>query len=200
MPIRTRRGRGAAYRALWEWPLHSPRRLLSCLVGVLAVGLTVSLLSTLVGGAIRGPGVPAPAGAPGAAAAPTNAAAAPGAGVPRVAELAPPTLPLSAASPAALAAAGSWAAAWVTHPQGTSIEQWLAGLAPYTTDEFLGTLSTVDVTNIPASRVAGAPRPVQAHADSVLADVPTDGPTLRVLVVDTGATGWKVAGYDKAVP
>ena len=31
VPIRTRRGRAAAYRALWEWPLHSPARLFAVL-------------------------------------------------------------------------------------------------------------------------------------------------------------------------
>ncbi len=36
MPIRTRRGRSGAYRALWEWPLHSPARF-ALVVVVLAV-------------------------------------------------------------------------------------------------------------------------------------------------------------------
>ena len=44
MPIRTPRGRSAAYRALWQWPLRSPARL----------GLTAIFLLALVVGAVAG--------------------------------------------------------------------------------------------------------------------------------------------------
>ena len=46
MPIRTPRGRSAAYRALWQWPLRSPARL----------GLTVVLVLAVVVGAVAGIG------------------------------------------------------------------------------------------------------------------------------------------------
>lgn len=201
MPIRTRRGRAAAYRALWEWPLYSPRRLLTCLVALVAAGLAVSLLTTLAAGTARSGVAAGPAALPVPAPAPPSAggavAAGPGA-APSAVELDPPTLPLTATPPAALVVARSWTAAWTTHPQGTTTEQWLAGLAPLTTDEFLGVLSTVDLTKIPGSRVTGPAQATEVRAGSVRVQVPTDGATLSVLVVDTGAGGWKVAGYDRA--
>ena len=56
MPIRTPRGRSAAYRAIWQWPLRSPVRLALVVVAVLAVavGTTIGL------GLLRGPEAAAP--------------------------------------------------------------------------------------------------------------------------------------------
>lgn len=60
----------------------------------------------------------------------------------------------------ALETARVWASAWVNHPDGMTSQQWVAGLRPYTTDEFLGVLASVDPSNVPASRVTGpATRP-----------------------------------------
>ena len=149
MPVRSPRGRSAAYRALWQWPLRSPARLGLC--AVLVVAAVVGAVTGI--GALRGP---RPEGS----------------------------------------VAARWAAAWVDHPQGTTPQQWVDGLRPFTTDEYLGVLNGVDPANVPASRVVGEPRAVRVAERSVQVEVPTNTLTLRVLVVAT-EDGWRVAGYEK---
>jgi hypothetical protein len=200
VPIRTPHGRSAAYRAIWAWPLRSPMRLVITtvvVVGVL-VGVTFTLtalnlgrggdgsLGTLDGGSAtssgRGPDL--------APRAPTPTM------LPPVPELTPSPLPLSAAPDEAIEVAARWAAAWVRPRPGTTDQEWLDGLRATTTDEYLGVLSGVDPSNIPATRVTGEPRPVRVAARSVQVRVPTDELTLLVLVVKT-EDGWRVADYDR---
>jgi len=177
--------------------LRSPARL----------GLTVVLLLAVVVGAVAGIGAvtvrsagtavasggatltpqPAPTGRP-TAPVPTV--------LPPVPALTPSSLPLSAAPDPALSVAARWAAAWVDHPQGVSAQQWVNGLRPFTTDEYLGVLVGVDPANIPATRVTGEPRATKVAARSVQVTIPTNALTLDVLVVLTDE-GWRVAGYDR---
>ena len=196
MPIRTPRGRSAAYRALWQWPLRSPARLgltaiflLALVVGAVA-GINAATSARSAGVAVvAGGATPTPpAGRPATAATPTV--------LPPVAPLTPSSLPLSAAPDPALAVAARWAAAWVDHPQGVSAQQWVDGLRPFTTDEYLGVLVGVDPANIPASRITGESRATKVAARSVQVEVPTNTLTLDVLVVLTD-DGWRVAGYDR---
>jgi hypothetical protein len=200
MPIRTPRGRAAAYRAVWQWPLRSPARLALTTASVLALaaGITLgigalrglpSLSDRPAGPAAVATGAPAPGPATGAAASAATA-------LPPVAELRPPSLPLSKAPAAALRVAGRWSAAWLRPPPGTTTEEWLDGLRPYTTEEYLPTLAGVAPENIPATKVTGQPRPVQVAPRSVEVEVRTDGPTLLLLVVET-ENGWRVAGHDR---
>jgi hypothetical protein len=196
VPIRTPRGRSAAYRALWQWPLRSPARL----------GLTAVFLLALVVGAVAGIGAMTPVRSVGTAVAAGGATPTPAAGrpatpatptvLPPVAPLTPSSLPLSAAPDPALSVAARWAAAWVDHPQGVSAQQWVDGLRPFTTDEYLGVLVGVDPANIPATRVTGEPQATKVAARSVQVTVPTNALTLDVLVVLTDE-GWRVAGYDR---
>lgn len=193
MPIRTRRGRAAAYRALWEWPLHSPARLFLVVVVVIAVAAGVSYLGGSLGGSDGAPGRalgPAPSASPG------TATAAPGR--PTVTELRPQSLPLSSAPPVALAVAERWTQAWATHPPGTTPAQWSAGLAPYTTDEYLAVLSSVDPANVPGTRVTGPSQAVDVRPDAVRVQVPTDAVRLELLLVQVGPGDWRVSGYDRA--
>lgn len=190
MPIRTRRGRAAAYRSVWEWPLHSPARLFGCLVVLTLVLVGVSALSGLVGhGAGRSSAALAPA-APSAA--------------PRVvpqgppAELTPATLPLTDTPPVALAVAQRWTQAWATHPPGVTSQAWTAGLAPYTTEEYLGVLASVDPANVPGSRVTGPAQAVEVRPEAVRVQVPTDAVRLELLLVQVGPGDWRVSGYDRA--
>jgi hypothetical protein len=164
------------------------------LVVVLAVAIGISVAT---GG--RGDRGSALLGSPTATAAPGRPAVAPSSPtqLPPVRPLTPTELPLSQAPAAALQTAASWSAAWVNHPEGTTTQQWLAGLRPYTTDEYLGVLGNVDPGNVPATRVTGPPTPTRVSPSSVQVKVPTDTLTLVVLVVDTDA-GWRVAGYDRA--
>jgi hypothetical protein len=202
VPIRSPHGRAAAYRSLWQWPLRSPGRLAFTVVVVIVVGTAVSFgigyLSGANNGGPRAGQDPAgsavsttPRARPGHPAAPPTPTV-----LPPVPDLQPTTLPLSAAPSAALDAAARWAAAWVRPADGTSTQEWLDGLRPTTTDEYLGVLSGVDPSNIPATRVTGEPRAVRVAPRSVQVEVPTDALTLLVLVTDT-ESGWRVAGYDR---
>jgi hypothetical protein len=195
VPIRTPRGRSAAYRALWQWPLRSPARL----------GITAVLLLAVIGSAVAGIGAVSRRTSGSAVASPSSALPAPSAGgatsvvptvLPPVAPLTPRNLPTSAAPGAALSVATRWAAAWVNHPQGVPTQKWVDGLRPFTTDEYLGVRSGVDPANIPATRVTGEPRATRVAARSVHVTVQTNALTLDVLVVLT-ENGWRVAGYDK---
>jgi hypothetical protein len=86
----------------------------------------------------------------------------------------------------------------LNHPDGTTTEQWLSGLKPYTTEEYLaGELTTVDPANIKATRVIGEPQVVSSLAGSMEVDVPTDGPKVRVTVVKTNP-GWRVTKFTQA--
>ena len=192
MPIRSPRGRSAAYRALWQWPLRSPARLALTALGVVAVVVAVSLGIGITNGSVRVPGGVAPT--PGAVAGPALAPPAP---LPPVPELEPTTLPVSAAPATALQVASRWARAWVRPPDGTAPAKWLDGLRTTTTDEYLGVLAGVDPSNIPATRVTGAAKAISVSPRSLRVQVPTDALTLVVTVVDTD-DGWRVSGYDRA--
>ncbi|PVZ11139.1 hypothetical protein [Actinomycetospora cinnamomea] len=192
MPIRTRRGRAAAYRALWEWPLHSPARLFLVLAAVVAIAAGISW----IGGAVGGPEPTGGALGPATTAAPGTVAPAPGA--PPVTELRPRILPLSAAPPVALAVAERWTRAWATHPPGTTPQQWSAGLAPYTTEEYLAVLAEVDPANVPGNAVTGPPEAVEVRPEAVRVQVPTDAVRLELLLVQVGPGDWRVSGYDRA--
>ena len=191
MPIRTRRGRSGAYRALWEWPLHSPARF----------ALVVVVLAVVIGAVTSLGQWASPTPSSGSALAPVpdapTVSALPAAPVAPL-ELTPTTLPLSAAPQEALGVAQRWASAWVTHPAGVAPEQWSAAMRPYTTDEYLPTLADVDPANIPSSRVTGPPRAVEVRPESVRVVVPTDAVTLQLLLVQVGSGDWRVAGYDRA--
>lgn len=198
MPIRSSRGRAGAYRVIWQWPLRSPARLAITLVVLagLVVGLVV--LGDSVGGRPSGLVSGGPeqdpgrdAGGSGVSATPTPTT------LPPVAPLTPQQLPLDKAPPQALEAARVWTSAWVNHPQGITAQQWIAGLRPYTTDEFLGVLAGVDPANVPASRLTGPVVPTRVSPKSVEVTVPTDTVRLRVLVVETDV-GWRVSRYDRA--
>ncbi|GHF89258.1 hypothetical protein FHX82_005909 [Amycolatopsis bartoniae] len=197
MPIRTNRGRAAVYRRLWGFPLRSPRHLAGTAVAVLiliiAIGIAVpQLLGSPAGSKVTPARVPDPASS--AAKVPAGTTS-----TPMSSRLTAPLLqPTSAApNPEALNVAKLWAQAWVTHPAGMTNAQWLDGLRPYTTDEYLPQMSTVDPANIPATRLTGDPRVTESYTSSVLVLVPTDGPQLSITVAQTAA-GWRVTGYDQA--
>lgn len=196
MPIRSPRGRAAAYRALWQWPLRSPARLAVTAAVVVSLGVGASVVLGAVGGgraSVIG-SAHTSAGArptPGAPSPPSPTA------LPPVPELRPSTLPLSRAPGAALQVAQRWTQAWLRPKPSVTARQWLDGLRPYTDEEYLGVLEGVDPANIPSTRVTGDPKPVEVRERSVEVEVPTDALTLRLLVVDT-ADGWRVAGYQRA--
>lgn len=204
MPIRSPKGRGAAYRALWQWPLRSPARLIGCLVLLIGLAIGLNAATGLIGGRHSGGGglfgsVSKPAAAPAAQPAPgAKPQVANPTRLPPVAELTPDQLPLAQAPPAALTAATKWTQAWAKTPAGTTNQTWVKGLRPWTTSEYLTMLSTVDPANVPATKVTGPAKAVAVSRKSVRAEVPTDALTLLVLVTQTDGGEWRVAGYDRA--
>ncbi|MGH3873315.1 MAG: hypothetical protein ACRDSR_17710 [Pseudonocardiaceae bacterium] len=97
---------------------------------------------------------------------------------------------------AALAVARSWVQAFLTVPKGIDSARWVEQLRPYTTDELLPELRSVDPANVPAAKIIGAPRTVSTSVTSAEVDVPTTGVVMRLLLVAT-PSGWRVAGYQR---
>ncbi|WP_410607905.1 hypothetical protein [Amycolatopsis sp. lyj-109] len=199
MPIRTNRGRAAVYRRLWGWPLRSPRHLMGTLV---FLAILVTALGIVLPKVVGKPQAKASPVTPGTTTSAT--ATPPGVAAPVPTSNLPTRLstPLATPTPTApngdaIRIAKEWAAAWVKHPAGITSEQWLAQLKPFTTEEYLPQMSTVDPANIPATKVTGEPVVGTSYPSSVQLTIPTDGPKLAITVVSTNA-GWRVADYDQA--
>jgi hypothetical protein len=214
MPIRTNRGRAAVYRRLWGWPLRSPRHLVVTLVGLTILAIAIGIVAAHAhgiaakqqatgGSAVTGSagGVPTTTATPGGTATGSvSGDAAPSTPVPTdVTRLSgPPDTPVSAPPPpAALDVITTWGRAWVNHPVGMTNAQWLAQLAPYTTQEFLPVMNSVNVANIDATEVTGAPQVTKSYTDSVEAMLPTNAGQLDITAIDT-PQGWLVASYTEA--
>ena len=194
MPIRTHRGRAAVYRTFWGWPLRSPRHLAGTVLALaaIAVGLGMALPDNVS----KRPVVAAPASAPRVnSLAPASGVAVPG--VPPRTQSQPPSRPSAPVPIEALFVAKSWVRAFLTVPNGIDSARWVEQLRPYTTDELLPELRSIDPANVPAAKIAGEPRTISSGASSAEVDVPTTGVVMRLLLVSTPA-GWRVAGYQRA--
>jgi hypothetical protein len=202
MPIRTNRGRAVVYRRLWAWPLRSPRHLaitvlvlavLATIVGVLmpdnARSVSAHLSTTQPTSTVS----PSPTSSPGQ----TSRSAQPT--TPRTSLPAVTTTPPSSAPPApeAVNVANAWARAWVNHPPGMTNDDWVAQLAPLTTEEFIPQLRSVDPENIPSTAVTGPPTPTSSTARVVELDVPTDAAVLHLTLIAT-PEGWRVSAYNRS--
>jgi hypothetical protein len=211
VPIRTNRGRAAVYRKLWGWPLRSPRHLVTVCLFVLAIVLFLGYILPRMTG--RAPAAQSTAASSSVSATPSSTSptptqGAPGALPPPPGSQSSPSLTETRQSPSenktparpdaqASDAAAKWAAAFVKH-DGVAQDQWLNGLRPYTTDEYLATtLSKVDPASIPATKITGAPAATpDSYTSSVTFEVPTDAKKLSVTVVKTTA-GWRVNEHDE---
>jgi hypothetical protein len=204
VPIRTNRGRTAVYRRLWGWPFRSPKHL----AGVLTVlAIVVITLGIVLPNVLGSPGTPTNAQPqPNFGTTPVRGssevnltAVPPTTSSPLPTRLSGPQETPTSAAPSAdgLNVAKQWAAAWVNHPAGVTADQWLAGLKPFTTDEFLPQMATVDPRNIEGTKVTGDPSVVSSFTSSIQVDIPTDGPKLSITVVST-PNGWRVSDYDQA--
>ncbi|MFL6121116.1 hypothetical protein [Actinophytocola sp.] len=206
MPIRTNRGRAAVYRRFWGWPMRSPRHLAVVVfvvaVFVLAAGIVIPQLTganhrptagasaATTSGATTAPGTAAGTGNdPGVTGGATSSLPTRITTLTETPTTAPP-------APEALDVARSWGQAWVNHPAGVTNAQWIEGLRPYTTEEQLTEMSSVEPANIPASKITGEPSPVESFTSSVKAKLTTDAGDLLVTVIKT-PEGWRVAYYEQ---
>ncbi|RZQ62580.1 hypothetical protein [Amycolatopsis suaedae] len=198
MPIRTNRGRAAVYRRIWGWPLRSTTHLVVAIV--VFVGLVVAtgiLVPKLAGD--KPPATPSVAGQQSTTSSSRPDGKGPGAPAsPLPTRLSEPLRTPTTAPPApeALALIKQWATTWTNHPDGMTPQQWLDNLRPLTTEEYLPTLATVDLANIPASKVTGEPATTESFTTSVEAEIATDGPKLKITAVKTNV-GWRVSAYDR---
>src|SRR6476469_810525 len=204
MPIRTNRGRAAVYRRLWGWPMRSPRHL-AVVVFVVAVFVVAAgiIIPQLTGSNDRSRGAAAEAanGTTTTRNTPvTNTSGATGttttSSLPTRITTLTETPESAPPAPAALDVADSWGKAWVNHPAGVTNEQWLDGLRPFTTEEQLTEMSTVEPANIPASKVTGDPTAVESFTSSVKVRRATDAGDLLITVIET-PDGWRVAYYEQ---
>lgn len=198
MPIRTNRGRAAVYRRLWSWPMRSPVHLAGSVVLFIALVVALGVGGSALFGDAKGE---LSAGAEETSDTDTDT------GSTGVAEgkhdslptrltepLASPTI--APADPEALRVAQKWASAWAGHSEDMSQEQWLDELRPYTTEEQLPRMRSVELEEIPATKVTGDPEVINSYTSSVEVEMPTDGPTLTILVIRTDS-GWRVSAYDE---
>ncbi|MGH3938084.1 MAG: hypothetical protein ACRDTG_05525 [Pseudonocardiaceae bacterium] len=199
MPIRTHRGRAAVYRSFWGWPLRSPLHLAGAVLMFAAV--TAGLALVLPGGGN------APATAVPSSSArvnqfdPASRATLPRTGPAETSSSTPSAL-AGVEIPAdvpdeALTVAEAWARAFLTVPEGISSEQWAEQMRPYTTEESLTLLRSIDPLKVPQAQVVGKPQPVSVGAGKAEVDVPTTTVVVRLLLVPTSA-GWRVAGFEQA--
>lgn len=210
--IRTPRGRSAAYRVLWQWPLRSPRRALGCIAIVAVLAIALNMLA----GALTSPsstGAPADQRAAAGTSAPTAPTPALSPGLPaRPTGTAPPATRETpqpgpgngsgADEEGARDAAARWVAAW-SENRSNGMRRWLDGLDPLTTEQYLSVLGTVDLANLPDAPPVGGEDGVDvisAGGRSAVVDVHLeDESSIRLSLVRASA-GWLVSNAEPVVP
>lgn len=194
--IRSNRGRAAALRSVWTWPLHSGTRLALTLAALAAVLLTHRALTAEP----HDPPPPAPAPP---AAAPVRPAPLPPATPPEFQGLLPPPrLPIVHTGPSAdqmaLRNAVGCAAAFVDHPDGIPPQRWRDRMRPYAHPELLARLDATDPATVPATRLIGAPQVLTADTALTTLIQPTDGVALRLTVIQPPGDVWRVSQIEPA--
>lgn len=192
MPIRTNRGRVAVYRRFWGWPMRSPKHLAVAVIAFAVVAFVIGqLLPAPTPSKVRDYNQNRPySSATPLRPPPRIKPSPPSFSVPQAAP--PPAPP----NPAGLAVADTWSRLFVTHPPGTTTQQWLDRLRPYTTDEFIAVMADVDPANVPANAVTGSLQPGESTATSLKVRVPTDSGNIELIVIST-PQNWRVAEYNK---
>jgi hypothetical protein len=197
VPIRTNRGRAAVYRSLWGWPMRSPRHLGASIIifvaFVVALGVVIPKLLD------RKPADPSVV-AGSTSVQPTQVGKLPASGTSLPTKLPPPTNSAQAAPPQtdAQLVAELWAENWIKPPPGNDVEKWLANLRPYTTEEFLAQMATIDPKNVP-DQITEKIAPVRSTVSSADFRVGTDsGKVVITLIKLSPSNEWRVNSYTKA--
>ncbi len=196
MPIRTNRGRAAVYRRLWGWPLRSPRHLAASIIifVVVVVALGVIVPKVLDRKASAPPTAAGQSSSPG-----TQVGQLPSSGASLPTKLPPPSNTASAAPPAADAqlVAELWAENWIKPPPDNDVNKWLAQLRPYTTEEFLAQMATIDPKNVP-DKITQKVTPKKSYVSSADFEIGTDLGKVVITLVKTPSNEWRVNSYTKA--
>ena len=172
-------GNGAS--PLWQWPLQSPRRLITTLAVAAAV---VAVLAVL----LNSPGGKGSSAAPAPAPVLSPSPSATGAPAPS----ATPSAPATKDYGEAIETARSFVQAWANHhPEST--KAWYAGAAQYASDQFAAKLITVDYQRVPANRITGKLRLTDTGGiGQTQVAVPTDGGMMSVALVQDSDGGWLI--------
>lgn len=198
MPIRTNRGRAAVYRRLWGWPLRSPRHLAASIIIFVVVVVALGVIIPKV--LDRKPSTTATGDQPSTSAQPNQVGQLPSSGASLPTKAAPPTNSASAAPPAADAqlVAELWSENWIKPPPDNDVNKWLANLRPYTTEEFLAHMATIDPRNVP-DKITQKVRATRSTVGSADFEVGTDaGKVVITLIKLSPSNEWRVSGYTKA--
>ncbi|ACU34849.1 hypothetical protein KCV87_16150 [Actinosynnema pretiosum subsp. pretiosum] len=210
MPIRTNRGRAAVYRRLWGWPLRSPNHLAMTVVGfaalVVAASVLVPQLTDRGAQARQGGEVPplstSVGGQPGQGTQigvlPTSTTAPPQTKEPAPTRPSPATTGSDVVVPAeAQLVVESWLDKWADHPAGTTNEKWLKGLEPFTSEELLPNLKSVDPALVPVV-IKGEVKRISAGSASAEFEAEVETGKMVITVVKfPDPAGWRVHKYDK---
>ena len=196
MPIRTNRGRAAVYRRLWGWPLRSPRHLAASIIifVVLVVALGVIIPRVLD----RKPSTQTAAGASTSQQG-TQVGQLPSSGASLPTKEPAPSISASAAPPQADAqlVAELWAENWIKPPPDDDVNKWLTQLRPYTTEEFLAQMATIDPKNVP-DKITQKVTPKKSFTSSADFEVGTDLGKVVITLVKAPDGKWRVNSYTKA--
>jgi hypothetical protein len=198
MPIRTNRGRAAVYRRLWGWPLRSPRHLAASIIIFVVVIVALGVIIPRV--LDRQPSTQTAAGTSSTSVQPNQVGQLPSSGASLPTKLPPPTNSASAAPPSADAQliAELWAENWIKPPPDNDVNKWLAQLRPYTTEEFLAQMATIDPKNVP-DKITQRVTPKRSTVSSADFEVGTDaGKVVITLIKLSPSNEWRVNSYTKA--
>ena len=197
MPIRTNRGRAAVYRRLWGWPLRSPRHLAASIIIFVVVVVALGVIIPKV--LDRQPSSPSSVGQSSTSPQGTQVGQLPSSGASLPTKQPPPSNTASAAPPAADAqlVAELWAENWIKPPTDNDVNKWLAQLRPYTTEEFLAQMATIDPKNVP-DKITQKVTPKKSYVSSADFEVGTDLGKVVITLVKTPANEWRVNSYTKA--
>ncbi|KOV76963.1 hypothetical protein ADL03_42250 [Nocardia sp. NRRL S-836] len=178
--------------------MRSPRHLgASIVIFVLLVVALGVIIPKLLD---RGPADPSAAGQTSASVQPTQVGQLPVSATSLPTKLPPPSNSAQAAPPQADAqlVAELWAENWIKPPPNNDVEKWLANLRPYTTEEFLAQMATIDPKNVP-DKITEKVAPVRSTVSSADFRVGTDsGKVVITLIKLSPSNEWRVNSYTKA--
>jgi hypothetical protein len=182
------------YRRLWGWPLRSPRHLAASIVIFVVVVVALGVIVPKV--LDRKPSTQTAAG-PSTSQQGTQVGQLPSSGASLPTKEPAPSISASAAPPQADAQliAELWAGSWIKPPPDNDVNKWLAQLRPYTTEEFLAQMATIDPRNVPKKYTNVTPK--KSYVSSADFEIGTDLGKVVITLVKAPDGKWRVNSYTK---